>query len=126
MDQKTPSPLLRLRFHVKNDLPRAISASAIKKHKEWDVVVWMGRLYVLVDISQITSSGSKGAFMSLLQYAEEDLKYSHVIVCFEKSERANNKKAMRNFLFLGLQHLASDHEYLPTNPNLVIHSNIFF
>ena len=32
LDPKTPSPLLRLRFQVKNDLPRAISASAVKNN----------------------------------------------------------------------------------------------
>jgi ornithine decarboxylase antizyme 1 len=119
LDPKTSSPLLRLRFHVRNGLPRAISASAIQKDNGWDAVVWKGRLYVLVDVTQMNDSGSKEAFVSLLEYAEEVLECSHVIVCFEKCQSTNTKTAIRNFLFLGFQPLAPGHEYLPTNPNLV-------
>ena len=92
LDPKTSSPLLRLRFHVRNGLPRAISASAIQKDNGWDAVVWKGRLYVLVDVTQMNDSGSKEAFVSLLEYAEEVLECSHVIVCFEKCQSTNNNK----------------------------------
>jgi hypothetical protein len=85
----------------------------------WDAIVLKGRLYVLVDVSQMNDSGSKEAFVSLLEYAEEVLECSHVIVCFEKCQSSNTKTAIRNFLFLGFQPLAPGHEYLPTNPNLV-------
>ena len=57
--------------------------------------------------------------MSLLEYAEEVLKCSDVIFCFQKCQSSNTKMAIRNFLLLGLQRLAPGHEYLPTNPNLV-------
>ena len=62
--------------------------------------------------------------MSLLEYAEEVLECSDVIVCFQKCQSSNTKTAIRNFLFLGFQPLAPGHEYLPTNPNLV--NTIFF
>ena len=116
LDQKSPSSL-RLRFHVRNGLPRAISAT--QKEHGWDAIVVKGRLYVLVDVSQMNDSGSKEAFVSLLEYAEEVLECSHVIVCFEKCQSSNTKTAIRNFLFLGFQPLAPGHEYLPTNSNLV-------
>jgi len=116
LDQKSASSL-RLRFHVRNGLPRAISAT--QKDHGWDAIVLKGRLYVLVDVSQMNDSGSKEAFVSLLEYAEEVLECSHVIVCFEKCQSSNTKTAIRNFLFLGFQPLAPGHEYLPTNPNLV-------
>ena len=86
--------------------------------------VFQGQLYVLVDVSQLNYSGSKEAFVSLLEYAEKDLECSDVIVCFQKCQSSNTKTAIRNFLFLGFQPLAPGHEYLPTNPNLV--NTIFF
>ena len=72
----------------------------------------------------MNDSGSKEAFVSLLEYAEEVLECSDVIVCFQKCQSSNTKTAIRNFLFLGFQPLAPGHEYLPTNPNLV--NTIFF
>jgi len=115
LDPKTST--LRLRFRVRNGLPRAISAK--DNQHGWDALVWQCRLYVLVDVSQMNDSGSKEAFVALLEYAEEVLECSHVIVCFEKCQSTNTKMAIRNFLFLGFQPLAPGHEYLPTNPNLV-------
>jgi len=117
LDPKNSSDSLRLRFHVRNGLPRAISAT--QKDHGWEAIVWKGRLYVLVDVSQMNDSGSKEAFVSLLEYAEEVLECSDVIVCFQKCQSSNTKTAIRNFLFLGFQPLAPGHEYLPTNPNLV-------
>ncbi len=114
------SKTLRLRFHVRSGLPKAISA-AYKDNQQhgWDAIVLKGRLYVLVDVSQMNDSGSKEAFVALLEYAEEVLECSHVIVCFEKSHSSHTKSAIRNFLFLGFHPLAPGHEFLPTNPNLV-------
>ena len=52
--------------------------------------------------------------MSLLEFAEEKLECSHVVMCV-KEEEDNNKRAVtvRNFLFLGFQPLAPGHEFLP-------------
>lgn len=121
LETKNPSSL-RLRFRVRNGLPRAISAGN-SAATGWDALVVKGRLYVLVDVSQMNDSGSKEAFVALLEYAEEVLECSHVIVCFEKCQSNNTKTAIRNFLFLGFQPLAPGHEYLPTNPNLVSQLN---
>ena len=126
LDPKTKSSL-RLRFRVRNcnGLPRVISetqvanANAEDNNAGWDAVLWKGRLYVLVDSAQMTDSGSKEAFVALLEYAEEVLEVSHVIVCIDKTQSAATKMAIRNFLFLGFQPLAPGHEFLPTNPNLV-------
>merc|ERR1712051_942260 len=113
IDQKE----LKVAMRALGLVPRAISAT--QKDHGWDAIVWKGRLYVLVDISQMNDSGSKEAFVSLLEYAEEVLECSDVIVCFQKCQSSNTKTAIRNFLFLGFQPLAPGHEYLPTNPNLV-------
>jgi len=113
----------------------------------WEAVLWKGRLYVSVTAKQL-SGGSKEAFIMLLEYAEDVLGCSHVIVCLGKPNlspkgcanlnyhnntnltNGNNlnitnaefdkesKMAIRNFLFLGFQPLAPGHEFNPSNPNL--------
>ena len=93
LDPKTKSSL-RLRFRVRNcnGLPRVISetqvanANAEDNNAGWDAVLWKGRLYVLVDSAQMTDSGSKEAFVALLEYAEEVLEVSHVIVCIDRPD----------------------------------------
>jgi len=86
----------------------------------WEAVLWRGRLYVNVSAQQLCD-GSKEAFVSLLEYAEEILQCQHVIICLDKanSNQKDIKMAIRNFLFLGFQPLAPGHEFLPSNPNLV-------
>lgn len=49
----------------------------------WDAILWKGRLYVSVTAQQL-SAGSKEAFVDLLEYAEDVLECSHVIVCLGK------------------------------------------
>jgi len=83
----------------------------------WDAVLWQDRLYVSVTASQL-ADGSKRAFVSLLEYAEEELGVSHVVACLDKLHH-DNKNVIRNFLFLGFQPLAPGHEFHPSNPNVV-------
>merc|ERR1712038_1169214 len=80
-------------------------------------ILWQGRLYVNVTMQQL-SEGSKEAFVELLEYAEERLGCSHVVVCLDRQLK-EMKVVVRNFLFLGFQPLAPGHEFLPKNPNLV-------
>jgi len=102
----------------------------------WDAVLWRQRLYVSVTPAAL-SNGSKEAFVSLLEYAEDVLEVTHVVVCFGRAggKRAGmspgapaspaspaspvEAKAIRNFMFLGFQPLAPGHEFMPSNPNLV-------
>jgi len=83
----------------------------------WDGVLWQERLYVSVTGSQL-ADGSKRAFVSLLEYAEEELGVSHVVACLDKLHH-DNKNVIRNFLFLGFQPLSPGHEFQPSNPNVV-------
>jgi len=97
----------------------------------WDAVLWRQRLYVSVTPAAL-SNGSKEAFVSLLEYAEDVLEVSHVVVCFGRAAGNGNggkakssqpspdeAKAIRNFMFLGFQPLAPGHEFMPSNPNMV-------
>lgn len=83
----------------------------------WETVLWQERLYVNVTGSQL-ADGSKRAFISLLEYAEEELGVTHVVACLDRMYH-DNKNIIRNFLFLGFQPIAPGHEYLPSNPNVV-------
>ena len=49
----------------------------------WDAVLWQDRLYVSVTGSQL-ADGSKRAFVSLLEYAEEELGVASVVACLDK------------------------------------------
>ena len=49
----------------------------------WEAVLWQERLYVSVTGSQL-ADGSKRAFVSLLEYAEEELGVSNVVACLDK------------------------------------------
>jgi hypothetical protein len=84
---------------------------------QWEAVLWQERLYVSVTSNQL-AEGSKRAFVSLLEYAEEELEVTHVVACLDRLHN-DNKNVMRNFLFLGFQPIAPGHEFLPNNPNVV-------
>jgi len=152
LDPKTAT--LRLKFRVQKTNYSAaavmskraaggddVIAAADDELPGWEAVLWRGRLYVSVT-PQTLSNGSKEAFVSLLEYAEDVLECSHVIVCLGKPSYllmpANDnggaacaapsgvdtndkdiKMAIRNFMFLGFQPLAPGHEFMPSNPNLV-------
>jgi len=147
---------LRLKFRVQNNYaPIAAAKNMNKKFHNiewedengntlWEAVLWKGRLYVSVTAKQLCG-GSKEAFVMLLEYAEDVLGCSHVVVCLGKPNSTKNynntinnenintqnnftanleyekesKMAIRNFLFLGFQPLAPGHEFNPSNPNLV-------
>ena len=144
LDPKTAT--LRLKFRVQKTNHVAVSKrdafddSAHDELPGWEAVLWRSRLYVSVTPETLTN-GSKEAFVSLLEYAEDVLECSHVVVCLGKpsylpnnnfelldNNRASNKvdmndkeikMAVRNFMFLGFQPLAPGHEFMPSNPNLV-------
>jgi len=150
LDPKTATLRLKFRVQKTNYSASGISATNTKGASTgssadqcannelpgWEAVLWRGRLYVSVT-PQTLSNGSKEAFVSLLEYAEDVLECSHVIVCLGKpsyllQQQGNNsascgidtndkdiKMAIRNFMFLGFQALAPGHEFMPSNPNLV-------
>jgi len=114
-----PSPLASPTLRLKFKPSAAANGNVNIGLPAWDAVLWRGRLYVSVSAEQMLQ-GSKNAFISLLEYAEEELKCTHVVVCVDKNMEGFNA-VFRSFLFFGFQLLAPGHELLqPTaNPSLV-------
>jgi len=65
----------------------------------WETILVDHKLFVEVP-SGILPDGSKESFVTLLEYAEDQLKCSHVIVCFKKN-RTDRACLVRTFMFLG-------------------------
>ena len=60
----------------------------------WETVIVGRRLYL--SLGGALPEGSKEAFVSLLEYAEEVLCCSHVLVCFKK-DRSDRGNILINF-----------------------------
>lgn len=111
-------PVLRLRFPDRSNCA------------SWEALLWDDKLYVSVTPKQL-AGGSKEAFVSLLEYAEDHLECSHVIVCLIKNENDDDERSsglsslIKNFMFLGFSPLARRQtELLPkkmldSNPDMV-------
>ncbi|KAK3742130.1 hypothetical protein QZH41_015753, partial [Actinostola sp. cb2023] len=81
---------------------------------EWCSVHVNGRLYVHVPMLP----GSKECFVSLLEYAEEELSCTHVFVCLLK-DRPDTASMMRTFMFMGFETVMPGHEMCPNDPKYV-------
>lgn len=77
----------------------------------WETLRVGHNLYVEIP-SGILPDGSKESFVTLLEYAEEVLKCSHVIVCFKKG-RTDRASLIRTFMFLGFAMVAPGHAMVP-------------
>lgn len=79
----------------------------------WDTLLIGRKLYVEIP-NGILPDGSKESFVTLLEYAEEVLKCSHVIVCF-KSARTDRASLIRTFMFLGFAVVAPNSPMVPVS-----------
>jgi ornithine decarboxylase antizyme 1 len=79
----------------------------------WETLLMGRKLYVQIP-NGILPDGSKESFVTLLEYAEEALKCSHVIVCF-KTARTDRASLIRTFMFLGFAIVAPGHSLVPTS-----------
>lgn len=76
----------------------------------WDTLLYQKRLYIQVPTT-LLPDGSKEAFIALLEYAEETLNCTDIIVCLKK-DRADRPQLVRTFMFLGFTVLPPGHHLL--------------
>lgn len=77
----------------------------------WETILFGSRLFVEVP-KYILPDGSKESFVRLLEFAEDELKCSHVIVCFKK-DRPDRASLIRVFMFLGFTVLPPGNPLVP-------------
>lgn len=79
----------------------------------WETVFWEKRLYIAVEaVCGQLPQASKEGFVSLLEFAEEELGCTDIIVCIPKT--SNERAAlMKTFMFLGFELLPPGHELVP-------------
>ncbi|CAK8692673.1 ornithine decarboxylase antizyme 1-like [Clavelina lepadiformis] len=70
---------------------------------QWDTVHVNDRLYV-----HVPSYINRDSFVALLDYAEEELGLSTVIVCFNRGSQGFRELA-KSFRFMGFDHVLPDH-----------------
>jgi len=78
----------------------------------WDGLVWKGDLFLTIP-DGFGNEPSKEAFISLLEYAEEQLHCNCVIVCFSKM-RPDRAATMRMFMFFGFELLSPNDPKAPS------------
>ncbi|CAH1788757.1 unnamed protein product [Owenia fusiformis] len=83
----------------------------------WDTIMLGRSLYVEIP-NGILPEGSKESFVTLLEYAEEQLKCHHVIVCFKK-ERSDRACLIRTFMFLGFAAVSPGNPLVPNVGDLL-------
>lgn len=77
----------------------------------WDAVLWQGRLYFIVSENQLLR-GSKEAFVSLLEYAEDTLRCKHVVICLvNPTKLCVNTITHEKLLIFRIKH--QQHQSLP-------------
>lgn len=79
----------------------------------WETLVVGRKLFVEVP-KFILPDGSKESFVRLLEFAEDELKCSHVIVFFKK-DRPDRASLVRVFMFLGFSVLPPAHSLIPAS-----------
>jgi len=89
-----------------------LSRSVVQEVK-WSALLYKGNLYLNVP-NGLVIERSKEAFVTLLEFAEEELDCSAIIVCFSKS-RPERQSLMRMFMFLGFVTLPPKHALMPSD-----------
>jgi ornithine decarboxylase antizyme 1 len=83
----------------------------------WETLLIGKTLFIEIP-ADILPEGSKESFVTLLEYAEEVLSCSHVIVCFKKN-RGDRASLVRTFMFLGFVPVAPGTHRLAVNSDLM-------
>lgn len=77
----------------------------------WETLFHGQILYIQVPTS-LLPEGSKEGFVALLEYAEEVLKCTDIIICMKK-DRVDKAQLVRTFMFIGFTVLPPGHELIP-------------
>jgi len=85
----------------------------------WDALFMNNQLYIQIP-KGLLEAGSKESFVTILEYAEDVLKCSHVFVFFDK-DRQDRGILVRTFMFLGFEVLPPDNQLCTVNR----HGSIF-
>jgi ornithine decarboxylase antizyme 1 len=83
----------------------------------WETLL-IGRTLFIEIPADILPEGSKESFVTLLEYAEEVLFCSQVIVCFKKN-RVDRASLIRTFMFLGFMLVAPGQHQLAVSGDLM-------
>lgn len=83
----------------------------------WETLLVGKKLFVEIP-SGILPEGSKESFVTLLEYAEEALHCSHVVVCFSKN-RLDRASLVRTMMFLGFVVVAPGNPLVPMSGDLM-------
>jgi len=85
---------------------------------EWETLLVDGqRLYVEVPPG-ILPEGSRESLVELLEFAEEKLKCTHVILCFKRN-RPDRSSLLRVFNFFGFSVMPPNHALAPRSEDLL-------
>ena len=85
---------------------------AQEREIKWKVVKWNeSTVYVLID-SAAFPEGSRASFVQLLDYAEEELECTNVVICFP-AEHDHKDVIVKTFMFLGFVPMKPGHALIP-------------
>jgi len=93
------------------------TVTLIGQEVKWETLLIGKTLFIEIP-SDILPEGSKESFVSLLEYAEEKLGCSKVIVCFKKN-REDRETLIRTFMFLGFVLVAPGMHQLAVSGDLL-------
>lgn len=85
----------------------------------WETMLVEKNLFVELP-SGILPNSSKESFVTLLEYAEDSLKCSHVVVCFKK-DRQDRSSLLKVFMFLGFHLLPPGHPLIPSASGYIMY-----
>jgi hypothetical protein len=83
----------------------------------WETIYVGQKLFVEVP-NALLPEGSKESLVTLLEYAEEELDCTHVILCFKKA-RLDRANLIRTFMFLGFKLVTPGDPMVPNAEDLM-------